>query len=417
MTITTQSSAPSIFDVDLPTIDYFHAKSAEEAHLIIRTARRQAPIAQGPCGPELLGYDVVRTALRDTKRFRVPTGFSLAAQGITSGPLWDRVTSYLMSLDGQQHHRLRRLVSKAFTPRATGRLDTVISEVITELVEGHTSTGHCDVVSDIAGPYPIPIICTLLGVPPKDWALFSDLSDQIFKALSWNAAAESANILAAWQELDTYVDSMIAQRRRALTDDLVSELIRTEADGDHLNTDELRMLVGTLLMTGTDTTRNQLAASVQALCENPEQWALVAERPELAASAVEETLRHSPVAFGALRTTVEEVALGGVIIPAGMLLIVNTAAANRDPAVYQDPDRLDITRAASAPMLTFGGGVHYCLGAHLARRELATALTVMTRRMHNPKRTAPVEWKPFTGLTGPVTLPIRFDTPAIRKRE
>lgn len=410
MTITTQSGAPSIFDVDLPTIDYLHARSAEEAHIIIRRARQQAPIAHGPCGPELLGHDVVRTALRDTKRFRIPSGFSLAAQGVTSGPLWDRVTGYLMSLDGEEHHRLRRLVSKAFTPRATGRLDTVMFEVITELVERHRSQGQCDVVTDIADPYPIPIICTLLGVPPKDWTLFSDLSDQIFKALSWNAAEESANILAAWQELDTYVDVMIAQRRRTLTDDLVSELIRAEADGDRLSTGELRMLVGTLLMTGTDTTRNQLAASVQVLCENPEQWALVAQHPELAANAVEETLRHSPVAFGSLRTTVEEVHLGGVAIPAGTLLIINTAAANRDPAVYQDPDRLDITRTGCPTMQTFGGGTHYCLGAHLARRELTTALTVMTQRMHNPRRAAPVEWKPFTGLSGPVTLPISFDT-------
>ncbi|MBB5160414.1 cytochrome P450 [Mycobacterium sp. AZCC_0083] len=170
------------------------------------------------------------------------------------------------------------------------------------------------------------------------------------------------------------------------------------------------MLAAVLLTAGTDTTRNQLAAAVQVLCEHPAQWALLAQHPELAPQAVEETMRHSPVVFGALRTAIEDVELGGVIIPAGTLVIANTGAANRDPAVYDDPDRLDITRDDPPAMLTFGGGAHYCLGAHVARLELAEALTVITRRMPNAHRTGPAPWKPPSGMSGPTTLPIEFDT-------
>jgi cytochrome P450 len=399
---------PSVFDAGLPTFDYEHCQSPAEAHEIIGHARRQAPIAIGPHGPELLSYELVRTVLRDP-RFRVPQGMFLAAQGITSGPLWDLVATSLISLDGPEHHRLRRLVSKAFTPRATERLRTTIVEVISELVNHHTTTGRCEVVTDIARQYPIPIICALLGAPAEDWRLFSDWTDDIFKAFSWDVAAHEQTILAAWAELDAYVDEMVAQRRHALTDDLISELIRVEDDGDCLNIEELRMLAAGLLMAGTDTTRNQLAASVHVLCDHPDQWALLAQHPELANNAVEETMRHSPIAGAALRTALEDVQIAGVMIPAGTLVIANTAAANRDPAVYEDPDRLDITRKGVPAMQTFGAGMHYCLGANLARLELAEALTVMTQRMPNAHRTGPAPWKPPTGLSGPATLPIEFD--------
>jgi cytochrome P450 len=120
-------------------------------------------------------------------------------------------------------------------------------------------------------------------------------------------------------------------------------------------------------------------------------------------------MRHSPVIFGTMRKAVEDVELAGVRVPAGTLVIVNTAAANRDAAIYDDPDRLDITRNGPATMLTFGGGIHYCLGAHLARAELAEALTVITRRMPNARRSGPAPWKPLMGITGPATLPIEFD--------
>ncbi|MCP9276508.1 cytochrome P450 [Mycolicibacterium arenosum] len=402
------TTTPSVFDAGLPVIEYHDGHNPDEAHQLIGELRQRAPIVIGPHGPEVLTYDLARTVLRDP-RFRVPPGLGLAAQGITSGPLWDRVSTGLLSLDGADHHRLRRLVSKAFTPPATTRLRSTIIDVITELVDPLVSIGRCDVVRDIARPYPIPIICALLGAPREDWQLFSAWTDDIFKIFSWNLANDGPDILRAWDELDAYLDAMVAQRRHRLSEDLISELIRAEDDGDRLTQEELLMLAAVLLTAGTDTTRNQLAASVQALCEHPDQWTLLGEHPELAMKAVEETMRHSPVVFGAMRVATEDVKLDGLVIPAGTLIGANTGAANRDPDVYDQPDRLDITRDGAPAMLTFGGGVHYCLGSHLARLELAEALSVITRRMPNPRRTGPAPWKPLTGMSGPTSLSIEFD--------
>jgi cytochrome P450 len=176
------------------------------------------------------------------------------------------------------------------------------------------------------------------------------------------------------------------------------------------------MLSATLLAAGTDTTRNQLAAAVQVLCDHPDQWAVLAQHPELAPNAVHELMRYSPIIFGTVRKAADAVELAGlagmagITIPAGTLVLANTAAANRDPAIYDKPAHLDITREDPPAMLTFGGGVHYCLGAHLARLELTEALRVITARMPNPRRTGPAAWKALTGITGPTSLPIEFDT-------
>ena len=168
----------------------------------------------------------------------------------------------------------------------------------------------------------------------------------IFQAFSFTADihALEASVMHAWGELDDYVDDMVAQRRHSLSDDLISDLIRAEDDGDRIDATELQMLAGGLLLAGTDTTRNQVAASVQVLCEHPDQWELLRDNPELAMPAVEETMRHSPIAGGVLRVVADDVELDGYIFPAGTMVLVNTFAANRDPTVYDDPDRVDITR-------------------------------------------------------------------------
>ena len=397
--------APSVFDVALPTIAYHDARNPDEAHQVIGQARQQTPIALGPYGPEVLTYDLVRAVLRDS-RFAMPRGIGSVRQGI---PVWDRVCQLLISLDGAEHHRPPRLVSRAFIPRAAARMRTACVEVITELVDRLTAAGRCDVVADIARPYPVAIICALLGVPREDWPLFFCWADDITKASGCNVADEEPGILRAWEQLDAYLEDMIARRRQSLTDDLITELIRTEKDGDRLTPDELVNLLAILLDAGTDTTGNQLAAAVQVLCGHPAQWALLGRHLDLAPKAVEETMRHSPVIFSAMRIALDDVDLGGVTIPAGTMVIVNTAAANRDPTVYDDPDRLDITRQAPPPMLTFGDGVHDCLGAHLARLELAEALRVITGRMPRARRVGPAPWKPILGISGPITLPIGFD--------
>ncbi|WP_445162089.1 cytochrome P450 [Mycobacterium sp. Dal123C01] len=400
----------SVFDADLPALSYDAAETPSDIYPRIEAAQRQAPIALGPYGPEVLSYRLVRSVLRDT-RFQIPPGINLFVQGITSGPLWDKVVNSLLCLEGDAHHRLRSLTSKAFTPRATLRPHDTMADLMNELVDQVADAGSCDVVTDIARPYPVPIICALLGAPREDWQQFSLWADEIFKAFSFNVDLRELEpgVMRAWGELDDYVDDMVARRRHSLTDDLLSDLIRAEDDGDRLNAAELRMLAGGLLLAGTDTTRNQVGASVQVLCEHPDQWQLLKENPQLAMNAVEETMRHSPIACGTLRLVIEDAELDGYLFPAGTMVLVNTAAANRDPAVYDDPHRVDITRKGTPPILTFGGGIHYCLGANLARRELAEALTVLSQRLVNPRIAGPVPWKPMVSLSGPTSLPIEFE--------
>jgi cytochrome P450 len=407
--MTVDTAMPSVFDAGLPTLSYDVTETPREVYPRIREAQLLAPMAIGPLGPEVLSYELARTILRDT-RFVIPPGLHLTAQGVTSGPLWDRVVGSIMCAEGAEHHRLRSLVSKAFTPRATARLHDTIGTVVNELADEVAEAGRCDVVTDIARPHPIPIICALLGAPREDWQQFSRWAEEIFKMVSFdvNLVDEVPAVMRAWGELDAYVDNMVAERRRRLAHDLLSDLIRAEHDGDRLDADELRMTVASLLVAGTDTTRNQLSASLQVLFDHPDQWAMLQDHPELAMPAVEESMRHSPAVCSTLRTVKEDVELGGYTFPTGTFVFVNSFAANCDPAIYDDPDRFDITREAPPAILTFGGGAHYCLGPNLARLELAEALKILAHRLTDPRRVGPAPWKPLLGMSGPTSLPIEF---------
>ena len=285
-----------------------------------------------------------------------------------------------------------------------------IETIMNDLIDDVAAAGSCDVVADLARPYPIPVICALLGAPASDWKQFSAWAEDIFKIVSFdtNIVDEEPVVLKAWDEFDGYVDGMIAERRTALTEDLLSDLIRAEEDGDRLDAAELRMLAFSILVAGTDTTRAQLAACMQVLCDHPEQWAVLRAQPELAMRAVEECMRHSPAVCSTLRTVNEDATLGEYTFPAGSFILVNTFAANCDPAVYTEPERFDIAREAPPAILSFGGGAHYCLGANLARAELAEALKVLAVRIPNPRRRGEAPWKPMLGMSGPTDLHIEF---------
>jgi cytochrome P450 len=399
----------SVFDAGLPTLDYDQTTTPAQLYPRLQEAQRHASIAVGPYGPEILSHELVRSVLRDN-RFEIPPGLNLAAQGITSGPLWDKVVNSLLGMEGPRHHRVRSVAAKAFTPRAVERLHGTIVDVIDDIVEHVGRQGHCDVVTDIARPYPVPVVCALLGAPSEDWEQFSLWADDVFTAFSFAFTPDlEPVVMRAWLEMDAYVDDMVARRRHTLTDDLLSDLIRAEHDGHRLDETELRMMASGLLLAGTDTTRNQVAGSIDVMIDHPDQWQLLRDDPDLAMGAVNETMRHSPIVGATMRAAIEDVELAGVVIPAGTMVITNTAAANRDPAIYDDADRFDITRRDVPPILSFGAGVHYCLGANLARVEIAEALKAVTRRISNPRRTGPAPWKPATGLSGPISLPIAFD--------
>lgn len=406
--IATTSEITSIWEADLPRLDYLQLQDPESAHRVLAAARSHTPVALGAFGPEVLTYDLVRTVLRDP-RFVSAHRPGAEAQGIISGPLWQRIIRLIVAIDGERHQRQRRLVAKAFTPRATARLQGLIVQIIGELVETQVPAGRCDVVADIAEEFPIPVICALLGAPRDDWQMFSKWVAEITKIFDWNLSADGASILAAWHELDGYIEEMVANRRHSLTDDLISELIRAEEDGQRLHHDELLALAAALLGAGTDTTRHQLAAAVDLFCEYPEKWAQLAEQPDLVPRAVDEVMRYRPIGFALARIASVDLELAGFRIPAGTIVFANAAAANRDPAAFEDPDRFDIMHENTVGSLSFGNGAHYCIGSHLARLELTQALTVMAKRMPNLRRTGPAPWPSMAGVTGPAAVPVAFD--------
>jgi cytochrome P450 len=283
-------------------------------------------------------------------------------------------------------------------------------DVVDELVDAVAPSGRADIAVDICEPYPIPIICELLGAPREDWQLFSRLAEDVLRIFNGNVLEELDVIKAAQAELDAYSRDLIAARRNDPRDDLITDLIAAEEEGDRLSTDELVMMVDAVIVGGTDTTRNQLGCAVGLLSGHPDQWKLLAEDPEIAPRAVEEIMRYFGAVRGTARFASEDIVYRDILFPAGTVVMTSMAVANRDATVFDDPGRFDITREPSGqPQLTFGSGIHYCLGAALARAELQEALPILARRMPNLAVDGTIEWKPATtAIFGPVHLPVTF---------
>ena len=400
--------ATTVSELELPEVDIVSLER-DDALAAMREAAGRHWLARTPLGYLVTRYDDVVALLRD-RRFHSALSLLPAMSGIQDDDFLSRRRQSILSMEGDEHSRVRRLVSGAFTPRSADRLRPFMREVMNQLVDEIADRGRCDFVLDVCEPYPIPIICELLGAPKEDWKLFSHWATDIFRIFNNDLAADLALIVRASDELDEYVRALIEERRSKPADDLLSDLIAAEEKGDRLSTDELVMLAEAVLMAGTDTTRNQLACSLALFAGAPDQWRLLASQPELAPRAVEETMRFLGAVRGTARFASEDIEYRNVTFPAGTLVAASLAAANRDPDVWPGGDALDITREpSSVPQLTFGSGIHYCLGAALARAELQEALPLLARRMPDLEPDGPVEWKPPTvGIWGPARLPLRF---------
>jgi cytochrome P450 len=355
-------------------------------------------------------YDDVTGILRD-KRWHSAAGRIPEIMGVTDEKFLERQGVSILSAEGDVHLRLRRLVAPAFSPRQADRLRPFMREVINGLVDTVAAAGKADFAVDICEPYPIPIICELLGAPKSDWQLFSRWANDILEIFSLDMASKLDLIMRTQDELDAYTRELIAERRSKPADDLLTDLIAAEEAGDKLTTDELVMMVNAVIIGGTDTTRNQLGCAMGLFAEHPEQWALLAERPELAQRAVEETMRYFGAVRGTARFASVDIEYRDVLFPAGTFVSVGLAEANRDSDVFREPQVFDITAQKSdQPQLTFGSGIHYCLGQALARAELQEALPLLAQRLPNVRLDGPTEWKPDgVGIFGPAHMPIAFD--------
>jgi cytochrome P450 len=362
----------------------------------------------------LFGYEVIRyedaTAVLRDRRWHSAVSRIPELMGITNQEFLDRQQVSILSAEGDMHTRLRRLVASAFSPRAADRLRPFMREVMSGLIDNVSGAGRADFTADICEPYPIPIICELLGAPKQDWQLFSRWAGDILEIFSADVVDKLDLIMRTQDELGEYTRGLIAERRSKPADDLLTDLIAAEEAGDKLSNDELVMMVNAVIVGGTDTTRNQLGCAVALFADHPDQWSLLAERPELAPRAVEEAMRY----FGAVRGTARfascDIEYRDVVFPTGTFMAVALADANRDPAVFKDPEAFDITsEAPGQPQMTFGSGIHYCLGAALARAELQEALPLLAQRMPKLAVDGDITWKPEgVGIFGPARMPITF---------
>jgi len=403
----TIAAAPTpVGELDLPSLPEDELSRDDEMLAILGDIAERSWLARSPIGYTVMRYEDVVGVLRD-KRWHSLLSRLTELRGIPD----DMRGESILSAEGEVHTRLRRLVAKAFSPRAADRLRPFMREVVGELVDGIAHTGRADVVVDICEQYPIPIICELLGAPREDWQMFSRWAEDVLSIFDADALDKLDRIRAAREAVSAYSLDLIEKRRHDPRPDLLTDLIAAEEEGDRLSNEELVTMVIAVIVAGTDTTRNQLACAVALLAERPEQWALLGTDPTLAAGAVEELMRYLGAVRGTGRFASEDIVYRDVLFPAGTVMTVSLAAGNRDATVFPDPSTLDVTKEPPPQMqLGFGSGIHYCLGAALARAELQEALPLLARRMPGLALDGEIVWKPpTTAIFGPAHVPVTFD--------
>jgi cytochrome P450 len=316
---------------------------------------------------------------------------------------------WMLLLDPPDHTRLRSLVHKAFTPRMVAQLRDRVQAIADALLDQVQDHGRMDLIADFAYPLPVTVICALLGVPAADHRYFHGWSDAIARSLDLTDVEEVYNQASvAATELTTYLDGLLAERRRRPQADLFSALVAVEEEGERLSREELFATCALLLIAGHETTVNLIGNGTQALLNNRPQWDLLVANPTLAESAVEELLRYDGPVQLTGRMVQEEFNYRDYTFQAGQEVIFLLGSANRDSAHFADPDRLDIRRE-NRSHLAFGSGIHYCLGAPLARLEGAIAFATLTRRFPNlALDETPVSYRDNFALRGLEKLTVTF---------
>ena len=318
----------------------------------------------------------------------------------------DQIVS-MLRVDPPDHTRLRTLVSKAFTPRAVERMRPRIEGVVVELANALAGRREIELVRDFASPLPVTIIAEMLGIPVADRERFRHLSNEVVHLLGDGTNEDRRRGVRGLEELARYLQGEVEARRSEPRDDLLSAMVAAEEAGERLSTQELFATCILLLVAGNETTTNLIANGMIALLRNPEQLELLRRDPKRISGAIEELLRYdSPVQLTS-RMVLESGELCGQRIRRGQQLVLLLGAGNRDPQQFRNPDRLDLTRDDCRP-LSFGHGIHYCLGAQLARLEAVVAFEVLLECLRDFQLgDAPIVWGDNTVLRGPRALPLK----------
>jgi cytochrome P450 len=389
---------------DAPFLDFLSAEFQTDPEPILAGLRQQSWVVRTAIGGLVISREHVQALLAD--RHLVSSLAALVRiQGVTDGPLYDAVSTSILAIDGDDHTRLRKLVSRAFTPRATDAHRPLMRTIMQSLVA--PLSDRCDFMAAVAEHYPIKVMCHMLGVPDADHEEFAAWNRAITWALSLQLGAHQAEVEWGMVNMFEYVSALMAERRREPRDDMISALVQAHEADDRLSDDEVRSIIAALLFAGYDTTRNQLGLTMWLFATYPEQWKLLRQDPSLAARAIEESMRFRGAVAVAPRMVAEDFEFDGYRLTSGTMLTLSTAAANHDPAGFENPWEFDIT-VEREPHFTFGGGPHYCLGASLARAEMQEALPILAAAMPNLALDGEPTWRPPFGIFGPETLPIRY---------
>lgn len=374
----------------------------------VRDARDRSWFARTNYGLAVLRYAEVRQLLKNPSLTQGSARWP-DHHGVHGGTFHEWWVKNLLVLEGDEHHRIRRLLTPAFTVAAARRLEPAFAEVAGELVDGFAGRGHAEFVSEFSEPYAARALCTMMGLPHEDWTFVAEHANTIGLALAVSISDDIDRIDVAVQALYSYAEKLIADRLAHPADDIVTRLVNHSEAGDKLSAAELRNALVLMVFGGMDTTRNQLGLIMQTFANDPAQWELVAEHPELARPAMEEALRVAPTTTWVTREAAETFEFQGVEFTKGTTVHLFAYASGTDPEVYPDGDTVDVTATDRIAHNTFGGGIHHCLGHQIARADMSVALATLTRRLTNVRPAGGDEWLPDSGNTGPIRYPITFD--------
>lgn len=383
-----------------------------------RELRETAPVWRSPFGRTFLTrYEDASLLLRDRrlgKDYTDPEAL-IRRFGPTAmqEPAVVELSHMMLMRDPPDHTRLRGLVTKVFTARKIEEMRPGIQAITDRLLAKISGAGEMDAIRDLAFPLPVLVICELLGVPEEDRARFITATATGAALLNpvppTRAELDRAN--ESTLATGAYFETLFEQRRKQPRDDLLTLLVQAEEAGDHLTTEELRANVTLLFAAGHETTVNLIGNGIWSLLNNRSQWEAIRDNPALIPNAIEEILRFESPVQAVARTALEPIEFGGIEFVKGDLIVALIGAANRDPAVFPDPERMDVTRERLRP-LSFGGGIHFCIGAQLARIEADVVFSTLLREMPElrlAEGTAP-QWRESFTLRGLTTLPVTWNS-------
>lgn len=399
-----------LVDTDLPYLDIASPEFAMNSEAV-RDARSRSWVARTNYGFGVLRYREVTELLKHPSLNQGSAKWP-ELNGVHSGLFHEWWSKNLLVLEGDEHHRIRRLLNPAFSPTQARRLEPEFAQIATELIDEmvalQASGAEVDFVAAFAEPFATRALCAMLGLSHEHWPFIADRANTVGYALAVSIKDDIERIDVAVQELYDFVEQLITERRANPGQDVVSRLVQFSADGDKLSDAELRNALVLMLFGGMDTTRNQIGLILQTFMRNPEQWEKLADRPEeLAKPALEEGLRVNPTTRWVTREANEDFEYEGLQIAKGTTVHLFTMSSGTDPEAFPNPE-IDIDAEDRKPHQTFGGGVHHCLGHYIARADMGIALPMLAQRITEVACPGGDEWLPDSGNHGPVKLPITF---------